>query len=75
MPQGNPQLAIQYQQPATTHPSEPQLEVSLPTEHRGLALLIVPDSKRALAPLPKSKNARFPTKGRKAINCHTAGGI
>jgi hypothetical protein len=79
----NPQLAIQCQHPATTHPSEPQApgfaifwhqKASLPTEHRCPALPTVPDSKRALTPPPKSKNTRFPTEGRKVITCHTAGG-
>jgi hypothetical protein len=79
LPHWNPQLATQCQEPATTHPSEPQApgfaifwhqEASLLTEHRGPALPTVPDSKRTLAPPPKSKNARFPTEGRKAITCH-----
>jgi hypothetical protein len=41
-------------------------KASLLTEHGGPALPTVPDSKRALAPSPKSKNTRFPTEGRKA---------
>jgi hypothetical protein len=48
-------------------------EASFP-QHRGPALPAVPDSKRAFAPLSKSKNARFPTEGRKTINCYSAGG-
>jgi hypothetical protein len=75
-----PQLATQCQEPATTDLSEPQAacfwlqEASLPTEHGGPALPTVPDSKRVLAPPSKSENDRFPTKGRKALTCHSAGG-
>jgi hypothetical protein len=49
-------------------------ESSFPTEHEGTALPIVPDTKRALTPLPKSKNDRFPTEGRKTVTYHSAGG-
>jgi hypothetical protein len=49
-------------------------EASLPTKHGGPVLLTVPDSKRALVPPSKSKNTRFPTEGRKAITCYSAGG-
>jgi hypothetical protein len=75
LPHGNPQLATQCQEPATTHPSDPHAlgftifwhqKASFPTEHRGPALPTVSESKRALALLPKIKNARFPTEGRKA---------
>jgi hypothetical protein len=48
-------------------------EAFLPTEHRGSALPIVPDSKRALTPLSKSKKARFSFEGRKAMTCYSAG--
>jgi hypothetical protein len=70
-----PQLATQCQDPGTTHPSEPQasgLANQLapggfpPTEHGGPAPSTVPDSKRALTPPSKNKNARFPTEERKA---------
>jgi hypothetical protein len=77
---GYPQLATQCQEPTTTHLSEPQAllfcwcqEASLPTEHGNPALPTVPDSKRALLPPSKSKNVRFPTKGKKAITCYSTG--
>jgi hypothetical protein len=77
-----PQLVTQCQEPATTHTSESQavgLAILLApggfltTEHGGPALSTVPDSKRALAPLSKSKNTRFPTERKKAITCYSAG--
>jgi hypothetical protein len=48
-------------------------EASLPTKHRAPTLSTVPESKRALTPPSKSENARFPTKGIKAITCYCAG--
>jgi hypothetical protein len=46
-----------------------------PKVHRGPAVLTVPDSERALAPLLKSKNAKFPTARRKGVTCYSAGGM
>jgi hypothetical protein len=78
------QLATQCQELATTHPSVPQspgLAVLLvPGDFSplralgGSALPTVLDSKTALGPLSKSENAKFPTRGRKAITCYSAGG-
>jgi hypothetical protein len=48
-------------------------EASLPIEHGGPELSTVPESKRALTPLSKSENTRFPTEGRKAITSYSAG--
>jgi hypothetical protein len=82
LPHRNLQHAIQCQEPATTHPGEPQAPgfaifwlqgAFIHTEHGGPALPTIPDSKRALAPPPKRKNTRFPSEGRKAITCHSAG--
>jgi hypothetical protein len=44
-----------------------------PKVHRGPALPTVSDSGRALTPLLKSENSRFPTEGRKAVTCYSAG--
>jgi hypothetical protein len=81
LPRGYPQLATQCQEP-TTHLSEPRIqallfcwfqETSLPTEHRGPAFHMLPDSKTALTFPLKSKHARFLTEGRKAM-CYSVGG-
>jgi hypothetical protein len=77
-----PQLATQCHEPATIHASEhqaPGLANLLapggfpPHKAWRPSLPTVPDSKRILAPLSKNKNARFPTEGRKAKTCYSAG--
>jgi hypothetical protein len=78
----NPQLATQCQEPATTHQVKLRLQalqfigtrrLPFPQSTEVQHSPPIPDSKRALTPLPKSKNARFPTKGRKTITCYSAG--
>jgi hypothetical protein len=80
---GYPQLATQCQEPTTTHLSEPQAlgfaTLLVPggfPPHRAWrpSLPTVPDNQTALTPPSQSKNARFPTEGRKAITCYSAGG-
>jgi hypothetical protein len=83
LPSGYPQPATQCQEPATTHLSGPQApglanllaRSFLPHVHRVPALSTVPDNKRALASTSKSEKDSFPTEGRKAKICYSAGGI
>jgi hypothetical protein len=48
-------------------------DTSLLTDHRGPELPTISDIKRAFATQPKSKNATFPTEGRKAKTCYNPG--
>jgi hypothetical protein len=69
-PHGNTQLATQFQEPANAYTSEPQIpgfaifwcqKACLPTEHGGLALPTVPDSKRPLTTtIPKEQKCPIP---------------
>jgi hypothetical protein len=83
LPSCYPQLAIQWQDPTTTHLREPHAPIihsagtrrlSSPQTTETSALPTVPDIKRALAPPSKGKSARFPTERKKAVTRYSADG-